>query len=302
MEIALGIPTLNAGASWQDTLIKYGKQSLQPQRKLILDSGSKDATVKLAQEAGFDVVTIEPREFCHGHARNVILDHLASADILILATQDAVPADEYTLERLVTAFSREDVAAAYARQLPAADADPFATHARLFNYPAESCVKTKADIPRLGLKTVFLSNSFAGYRVRDLKAVGGFSDKLSFGEDMYVAAKLVQNGNSIAYVAESRVYHSHNYSTLQELRRYCDIGMFHAQESWIAQTFGGASGEGRRFVLSKSRYLLRHAPLWLPLAPLRHMAKWGGFWLGKHSWLLPRPLRSWLSMYWVPPQ
>lgn len=31
-----------------------------------------------------------------------------------------------------------------------------------------------------------------------------------------------------AYCAEAKVYHSHNYTILQEVRRYFDTGAFHA--------------------------------------------------------------------------
>lgn len=39
-------------------------------------------------------------------------------DLILFMTQDAVPADVYLVEKLVSAFEKEKVAAAYARQLP----------------------------------------------------------------------------------------------------------------------------------------------------------------------------------------
>jgi len=52
------------------------------------------------------------------------------------------------------------------------------------------------------------------------------------------------------------VFHSHDYSFLDEFKRYFDIGVFHTNTSWLQQTFGGASGEGLRFVISEMRYLM----------------------------------------------
>ncbi|BBI49658.1 hypothetical protein HORIV_20790 [Vreelandella olivaria] len=63
---------------------------------------------------------------------------------------------------------------AFGRQLPHPDASPIAAHARYFNYPDESRVVATADIPRLGIKTAFLSNSFAAYRREALSARAGF--------------------------------------------------------------------------------------------------------------------------------
>ena len=49
----------------------------------------------------------------------------------------------------------ETVIAVYARQLADRDCAPAERFTRSFNYPEESAVKTKADIPRLGIKAYF---------------------------------------------------------------------------------------------------------------------------------------------------
>ena len=65
-----------------------------------------------------------------------------------------------------------------------------------------------ADREALGIKTAFLSDSFAAYRCDALADVGGFPD-VPACEDMYVGAKLLQAGYTIVYAAEAQVYHSH---------------------------------------------------------------------------------------------
>lgn len=54
-----------------------------------------------------------------------------------------------------------------------------AVHARNFNYSSKSIVKSKADTEKLGIKTVFMSNSFAAYRRSVFEALGGFLNILS---------------------------------------------------------------------------------------------------------------------------
>ena len=80
------------------------------------------------------------------------------ADIVVFMTDDAVPADEFLIEKLVGAFEQrgpegEAVIMAYARQLPDKDCPLAERYTRSFNYPEKSCLKTKADLKRLGIKT-----------------------------------------------------------------------------------------------------------------------------------------------------
>ena len=80
---------------------------------------------------------------------------MANSDILVFFTQDAVPADDLVVEYLVQAFQDESVGAAYGRQLPNPDCKFIEAYTRGFNYPKNSSVKRKSDLPKLGIK-VFL--------------------------------------------------------------------------------------------------------------------------------------------------
>lgn len=203
-------------------------------------------------------------------------------------TQDAIPADEHAIERLVAAFDDPKVGVAYGRQLPQEDASLFAAHARAFNYPAESRVVTYDDRRRYGMKTAFCSNSFAAYRRTAMEAVGGFPTHTILSEDMYVTARMLQASWKSAYVADAKVYHSHNYTVLQEFHRYFDIGVFHHRERWIREAFGQAEGEGGRFVLDEVRLLMKKAPWLLPEMVVRDGMKWMGYRLGIAEDGLPR--------------
>src|SRR5690606_22126597 len=132
---------------------------------------------------------------------------------------------------LVAAFNDPAVAVAYGRQLPHHVANPIAAHARLFNYGARSYVAGMEDATRMGIKTVFASNSFAAYRAATFKELGGFPERTILSEDMYLAARSVLAGGKVAYVAEACVRHSHNYTPLEEFRRYFDIGVFQADHA-----------------------------------------------------------------------
>ena len=305
MRIGLIVPTLNPGSAWAEWLDAFAQQTLKPAHCLVVDSDSSDASVGQAVAYGFEVLSIKRHEFNHGGTRQRAVDYLSDIDVVILMTQDAILAEPNALESLVRVFEDPSVSAAYGRQLPHKNAQPLGAHARLFNYPAASSQKTRESIPELGLKTCFISNSFAAYRVKDLLAVGGFPDNVILGEDAYVAGRLILAGKKIAYVAEACVFHSHDYSIMEEFRRYFDTGVFHAQQPWIAANFGGAAGEGKRFVISEWQYLIKHAPFLIPSALARTAMKLLGYRLGCAYARLPKAWPPALSMhkgYWKPPQ
>ena len=293
----LVVLTRNPGLLWSQWLAAVHRQAAAVPG-LIIDSSSDDGTDLSCLPAGWQLLTISAADFNHGRTRNLALQQLpAGADVVVFMTQDALLADAAAVQALVSALADSSVACAYGRQLPHADATPLAAHARRFNYPDASRVVSLADKEQFGLKTCFLSNSFAAYRVSDLLAVGGFPSDVILGEDMSVAARLLMAGKRVAYVAEARVYHSHNYTALQEFRRYFDTGVFHAGNPWLLETFGSAGGEGLRFVRSEWLYLWRHAPGWIPSAMLGTLAKWLGYKLGKMHPYLPLRLKRWCSMH-----
>lgn len=301
-KVGLIVPTLNAGRLWESWLKAFEQQTRKPDRLLVIDSSSSDATIALARAHGFDAQVISKPEFNHGGTRQSGVNMLPETDIIVFMTQDALLAKPDAIERLLAAFIDERVGAAYGRQLPHRGAGPIASHARLFNYPAESQLRCMEDRARFGIKTAFISNSFAAYRRNALMQAGGFPVDTIMNEDTYVAGKMLVSGWKIAYCADAQVRHSHDYGFLDEFKRYFDIGVFHSHTSWLQQTFGGASGEGLRFVISEMRYLMKHAPWLIPSAALRTGLKWLGFKLGALHMGLPRVIRKCFSLhktYWL---
>jgi len=296
MKLTLCLPTLNAVGTARSFIAALTTQSLSDFDRLVIDSSSDDNTVALFTEAGFRVQQISRDAFAHGATRQLAVDLSPEAEIMIFMTQDAILADRSSLENLIAVFADPLVDVAFGRQLPALDATPIAAHARLFNYPAESYVRSQADIPAYGIKTAFLSNSFAAYRRSALLAVGGFPSSVILSEDTIVATKMLLSGGKIAYCAEATCYHSHNYTPFKELQRYFDVGVFHAREAWYLQALGGAEGEGKRFVRSELRYLRQYAPTLIPVALFRSVLKLLGYRLGRLEHYLPNRIKLALSM------
>lgn len=294
---ALIVPTLNASVHWPSWFEAFAAQTARPEHLVVVDSSSNDDTRELALAAGFAVHVIDRADFNHGGTRQLASSLVPGAQILIYMTQDAIFASADALERIVATFDDERVGAAYGRQLPRREAHPIEAHARLFNYDSTSRRKRLADAATLGIKTAFLSDSFAAYRRVALDQVGGFPVRILFGEDSCVAGKMVLAGWETAYVADAEVYHSHSYSFVEEFRRYFDIGVFHSREGWLRESFGSANGEGLRFVRSELAYLKAEAPTLIPSALLRTAIKLGGYHVGLRERFMPAALKARLSMF-----
>lgn len=288
--VGLLIPTYNGGEQFELVLKSISQQSLQPKRKLMIDSSSTDNTPALAQQYGFEVIKISKEEFNHGATRQWGVDYLGKeVEFIVFLTQDAVLAEPTSLQKIIALLEQEPKAAmAYGRQLPRENATPIAAHARSFNYPSVGYLYSKRDIPSKGIKAAFASNSFAVYRRDALVQIGGFPQTVILGEDMCAAAKFLLAGWQVAYCAEAKVFHSHNFSIWEEGKRYFDIGLFHAQEKWLLETLGKSEKEGIHFLLSEIKFLWRCGEQRKIIdALIRNIIKYIGYKLGSSADFLP---------------
>ncbi|MBQ2406054.1 MAG: glycosyltransferase family 2 protein [Lachnospiraceae bacterium] len=235
-------------------LIDLLEKQTYPVEKIIIINTEEKYFRKIFYETGFmkkynnlEVYHISEKEFDHGKTRNKAVKY-SESDIFICMTQDAIPDNEFLVENLVKALmDKPDIAAAYARQLPLADCREIERYTREFNYPDKSCVKSIADIDRLGIKTFFCSNVCAAYNRKIFENQGKFICRTIFNEDMIYAGKAIKAGYRIAYCAEARVRHSHNYTCLQQLKRNFDLGVSQSDHPEVFADISSSS-EGMRLV------------------------------------------------------
>ncbi len=298
MKIDVIIPTYKPGKELF-TLIERLESQTMPPNKIILMNTEQKYFEKLVYGVRFpeqhkivEVNHISKREFDHGRTRRQGVKK-SDADIFIMMTQDAMPADEYLIERLTEHLTGE-VAASYARQLPNVSCSAMERYTRSFNYPEQSLVKSLGDLPRLGIKTFFCSNVCAAYRRDVYDELGGFVRHTIFNEDMIYAATAMKAGHKIAYVAEARVIHSHNYTNKQQFHRNFDLGVSQAE---YREVFGSVASEseGKKMVLQTAGYLARNGMISkVPYLFLQTMCKYAGYLLGKHYKSLPH---SWVVAF-----
>ncbi|WEK53922.1 MAG: glycosyltransferase family 2 protein [Candidatus Cohnella colombiensis] len=296
MKISVIIPTLNAEKEITELMICLKDQTRQAHEIIIVDSSSNDRTVHIAYEFGAKVIMVDRHSFDHGGTRNYAASH-AIGDVLVFMTQDAIPDNEHFLKQLTQPLQDERVAATYGRQVAHPNASDLEKLTREFNYPPDSLRKSKDDLPRLGIKTFFLTNVCSSYRRSSFEQLGKFEEPIISNEDMIMAAKLINAGYLIAYAADAKVKHSHDYTAVQQFRRHFDIGVSLCLNKGIVQGVK-AEGEGKKLIKLQLK-LLKPIKMWyrIPGWIIQLVAKYAGYRLGLICMKLPKTLRSSFSMH-----
>lgn len=253
------IPVYRPDEKLEKLIEKLNSQTVEPAHVFFMQTKAgeeEDRKVRslLEQCNGAVITEIEKKDFDHGGTRNLGAS-LSEAEYMLFMTQDAVPVKEDLIENMLRVMENSEVAVAYGRQLPGDEVGVVECYTREFNYPAKSRLKSKEDLPELGIKTYFCSNVCALYRKSVYEEMGGFVLHTIFNEDMIMASKVIQSGYKIAYVAEAEVIHAHKYTYREQFSRNFDMAVSQQQYKEI---FDGvkSESEGIRLVKNTMKYLL----------------------------------------------
>ena len=288
MKIDVIIPTYKPGKEFEKLIGRLQKQEY-PIHKIIIINTRTDIFPEELDRSNYEIeiTHIEPDQFDHGGTRNMGAG-MSDADIVVYMTQDAIPVDEKLIGTFAKIFEENpEIGIAYGRQLPREECNIIERYTRRFNYPEKSLIKTKEDLPKLGIKTFFCSDVCAAYRRNYLLSAGGFENPTIFNEDMIFAGKRIYAGDKVAYVAEAKVIHSHNYTGRQQFHRNFDLAVSQAQHP---EVFEGVSseGEGIRRVKATAKYLVRNGYPWkVFMLVYQSSCKYIGYFLGKRYEKLP---------------
>lgn len=305
IHLDLIIPVYHPNDKLNQLLLSIEEQTIRPKNILILQtvtdmSRNEEFEIPKDYDINIQIFYVNKEDYDHGGTRKYGAS-LSNADILMYMTQDAVPLDEFLIERLLEPYQDSMVSATYARQLPNSSADIIERYTRNFNYPNESRIKSAKDIDILGIKAYFCSNVCATYRRNIYEKLGGFVKRTIFNEDMIMAHTMIHAGYKIAYQAEAKVVHSHIYSYLQQFSRNFDLGVSHRQ---YAKVFLGVSSEseGIRLVKSTLQYLIEKKEyLLIPDLIISSGMKYLGYKFGVNYNRLPKRFVTHCTMnkdYW----
>lgn len=295
MNVDVIIPVYRPDHTFLELIERLETQTMPVRRIIIMNTEEKYftqliyGTKFLEQHRQVSVFHLSKKEFDHGRTRAQGVSR-SDGEVFVMMTQDAMPADSRLIEELTAALAAQNVAAAYARQLPAQGAGPVETFMRGFNYPEVSRIKSREDLPELGIKTYFCSNVCCAYRRDIYDKLEGFIRHAIFNEDMLYAAKAVQAGYRIAYAADARVIHSHNYTCGQFFHRNFDLGVSQADHPEVFRAVS-SEGEGIRSVKMAAAWLRgQKQRRRIPGLIAQSGCKYLGYWLGKHYRRLPHRL------------
>jgi hypothetical protein len=131
-----------------------------------------------------------------------------------------------------------------------------------------------------------------GYVIKSVyDELGGFPLHTIFNEDMIYAGGVILAGGKVAYCADAKVCHSHNYSGLRQLHRNFDLGVSQAQHREIFGQAGASEGAGIRLVKETAAHLAKSGNArFLPRLVWTSGCKYLGYRLGKGYKRLPMSL------------
>lgn len=220
------IPTYNGGDLFERVIYMITQQDVGfDYEVLIVDSGSKDNTVAIAELYGAKIYKISSKDFNHGLTRNFGISK-SRGEIVVLLTQDAVPADQYWLKNIVKEYEDPEVGGVYCKQVPRSDCN-IITARNLNNW----VVGSKKKIINQLDSTNKLSNSspFERYVMCNFDDVCSSIRrsvwdkipfiKMNFAEDLRWGLDCILSGHKIVFTPESQVVHSHNRSIGYDYKR-----------------------------------------------------------------------------------
>ena len=185
------------------------QQTVKDVEIILVDSGSTDDTVPIAESYGAQVVRIPSAEFTFGRSLNFGIQ-AATRELVAIASAHVYPVYPDWLERLLRPFDDEQVALVYGKQR-GMETSKFSEH-RIFRqwFP-------DVDVPRQD--SPFCNNANAAIR-RSLWEKHPYDETLTGLEDLAWAKWARDAGYAISYAAHAEIIHIHNETPRGIYNRY----------------------------------------------------------------------------------
>ena len=209
MNCSIVIRAYNESVHLPRLLEGIGHQTVKDVEIILVDSGSTDSTVPVAESYGARIVRIPPQEFTFGRSLNFGIRE-AGRDYIVIASAHVYPVYPDWLETLLRPFQDQSVALTYGRQR-GPESGSF-SEGQIFQqwYPEAS---------HMDQATAFCNNANAAIRKR-LWELTPYDETLTGLEDLAWAKWAREQGYKIAYVAEAEIVHVHHETPRGVFNRY----------------------------------------------------------------------------------
>jgi CMP-N-acetylneuraminic acid synthetase/glycosyltransferase involved in cell wall biosynthesis len=176
---------------------------------IIVDSGSTDATLAIANAHSCIIKHINRADFSFGRSLNIGCE-AANGEFLVFVSGHCIPCHGSWLQRLVEPLDKGLADYTYGRQL--GSASTYWSENQIFakHYPSES------RLPQTGY---FCNNANSAIK-RSIWEAYRFDETLTGLEDLHLAKKIISDGYSLGYIAEASVFHIHEEMWHQVQRRF----------------------------------------------------------------------------------
>ncbi len=203
------IRALNEGKHIGRLLKGFEQQTVKLDEIILVDSGSTDDTVAIAEAGGCTVVHIDKSEFSFGRALNRGCA-AATGDILLFASAHVYPVYDTYVEHIVNAFDRDRVAIAYGRQVGDERTKFSEARVMLKWFPTENIWDQGHPF----------SNNANAAVLKSVWEDWPYDETLTGLEDLEFAKRAIDKGHKIAYVADAPVVHVHEETWNVTRNRY----------------------------------------------------------------------------------
>lgn len=210
-DISIIFRALNEERWFDDALQACKQQKLDglTSEIVLVDSGSTDRTLPIAESHDVRVVHIAKRDFTFGRSLNWGCE-AARGRILVFISAHCIPSHDRWLQNLVQPLLNGTVDYTYGRQI-GHEVSKF-SEKRLF-------AKYFPEFDRLPQEGFFCNNANAAI-LADVWSKYRFDEECTGLEDMVLARQIVRDGGKIGYVASAPVVHIHEETLRQTRNRY----------------------------------------------------------------------------------
>lgn len=221
--VSVIVPVKNAGPDLKALLGRVKDQKgFRAVNAVVVDSGSTDGSDEVAAAHGATLVHIAPHDFSHSYARNLGAER-ASGEYLLFTVQDALPPSATWLAGMYAALRRHSAAAVTCGEEPRPDADLFYRviswyHHRFMSADGTDTVMTRpADESALSRRRNAQLSDTACLIGRELFLK--YRHRGDYAEDLDLGLRLSDGGHRLAFLAGTRIIHSHNRPAYYHLKR-----------------------------------------------------------------------------------
>lgn len=210
IDISIIIRTLNEERYLGELLESIKHQKCDFNCEIVLmDSGSTDHTLNIAQKYNCKILHISREEFSFGRSLNRACQ-ASVGKYLILISGHCIPTDNYWMQNLVDPLSKGIADYVYGRQI--GGTETYWSESQIFDkyFPSAS------QLPQTG----FYCNNANSAINRSAWELYRFDEDLTGLEDMHLAKRLYASGGDIGYVADACVFHLHHENWSQIRRRF----------------------------------------------------------------------------------